>query len=59
MDKTFVWKLIKTDCGRAKYQELSAKKGFLALVRKSWFVFFGAIKDFPISYEGQSDTIDS
>ncbi len=39
---------IKTDCGKAKYQELSRKKGILASIRLAWFIFFAAIKDWNI-----------
>jgi hypothetical protein len=36
---------IKTECGRAKLAELSARRGPLARLRLGWFVLIGAIRD--------------
>jgi hypothetical protein len=42
------WRWIKTDCGRAKYSELAARRGPLAWVRLAWFVLVAAIRDWPL-----------
>jgi hypothetical protein len=39
---------IKTDCGRAKYAELSARTGLLARLRLGWFVLIAALRDWPL-----------
>ena len=39
---------IKTECGRAKYQELSAKPGAIAKLRLLWFVLIAALRDAPL-----------
>jgi len=39
---------IKTDCGRAKYQELAARSGALARLRLAWFVAIAALRDWPL-----------
>ncbi len=41
-------KLIKTECGRSKYLELSKKNGPLATMRLSWFVFWATIKHWDL-----------
>ena len=42
---SFIFKLIKTECGRAKYIELSKQKGLVQKIRLFWFVCIGAIRD--------------
>jgi hypothetical protein len=39
------WRWIRTDCGRAKYQELAARPGWLARLRLAWFVLIAALRD--------------
>ena len=39
---------IKTECGRAKYAELSKRKGLPAQIRLIWFIIFAAINDWNI-----------
>ena len=45
MDKNPIFSLIKTECGRAKYETLSSKKGLFNRLRLYWFVVFAAIED--------------
>jgi len=37
---------IKTECGIEKYKSLKEKKGFLHLIRLSWFILFASIRDY-------------
>ena len=39
---------IKTECGRAKYAELAARRGALARLRLGWFVLIAALRDWPL-----------
>ena len=39
---------IKTECGRAKYTELAARRGVLARLRLAWFVLIAALRDLPL-----------
>tara|TARA_Y100001968_G_scaffold60086_1_gene51044 strand:- start:219 stop:377 length:159 start_codon:yes stop_codon:yes gene_type:complete len=48
MDKNRIFSLIKTECGRAKYETLSAKKGIFNRLRLYWFVIFAAIEDWNL-----------
>ncbi|QNJ07350.1 conserved hypothetical protein specific to marine picocyanobacteria [Synechococcus sp. MEDNS5] len=43
----FRW--IKTDCGRAKYADLSARKGLRARGRLIWFVLIAAVRDWRLA----------
>ena len=45
MDKNPIFSLIKTECGRAKYEMLASKKGIFNRIRLYWFIVFAAIKD--------------
>lgn len=36
---------IRSDCGRAKYLELAARRGLLARMRLAWFVWIAMIRD--------------
>ena len=45
MTNTFINSLIKTSCGRAKYAELTQRKGIIARIRLIWFVIIAAIRD--------------
>ena len=48
MDKNLIFSLIKTECGRAKYERLSAKKGLFNRIRLYWFIVFAAIADWNL-----------
>lgn len=39
---------IKTDCGRAQYARLAARRGPLARLRLAWFVLAAALRDLPL-----------
>lgn len=39
---------IKTDCGRAKYVELTNRRGPLSRLRLVWFVLIAAIRDWRL-----------
>ncbi len=54
-----ILKLIKTECGRAKYSVLASKSGVLAQIRLIWFVFFAAIKDWNIPQPESKATQES
>jgi hypothetical protein len=43
-----VHRWIKTDCGRAKYQELATRQGAAAKLRLAWFVAIAALRDWPL-----------
>ena len=45
----FRW--IKTDCGRAKYNELAIRSGVTAKLRLGWFVLIASLRDLPIKNE--------
>ncbi len=51
MNKSFIYRLIKTPCGREKYKILSSKKGLIANIRLSWFILIAMIKDWNIKEE--------
>lgn len=36
---------VKTECGRAKYQELASRPGPLARLRLWWFVLIASLRD--------------
>ena len=42
------WRWIKTECGRAKYQDLAARPGPWARLRLTWFVLIAALRDLPL-----------
>ncbi|MDP4707270.1 MAG: hypothetical protein NWR94_03555 [Cyanobium sp. MAG_237] len=42
------YRWIKTECGRAKYDQLAAHQGFLARLRLAWFVLIAAIRDLQL-----------
>ena len=48
MNKNLIFSLIKTECGRAKYEMLSSKKGIINRLRLYWFVLFAAIEDWNL-----------
>ena len=39
---------IKTECGRAKYADLSNRSGFTAKARLGWFVVIAALRDWRL-----------
>ncbi len=45
--------LIKTPCGRAKYTELSKRKGVFALLRLYWFIVFATLRDLQLTNADQ------
>ena len=49
MDKLTIFSLIKTKCGRAKYEILASKKGIFNRIRLYWFVIFAAIEDWNLN----------
>ena len=48
MNKLQIHKLIKTECGRAKYEMLASRKGILNRMRLYWFVLFATIEDWNL-----------
>jgi len=56
MQQSAIHRWIKTECGRAKYAELSARPGVLARLRLAWFVLIAAIRDWRLPAQpGGSD----
>lgn len=47
--RPLVFRWIKTDCGRAKYADLSARKGLRARGRLIWFVLIAAVRDWRLA----------
>jgi len=48
MSQPAVHRWIKTECGRAKYADLSQRPGPLANLRLGWFVLIAALRDWPL-----------
>ena len=48
MNKTSIFSLIKTECGRAKYEILASKKGVVNRIRLYWFIIFATIEDWNL-----------
>ena len=48
MNKLRIFSLIKTECGRSKYQELSLRKNLFSRIRLIWFIIIATIKDWNI-----------
>ena len=48
MNKNPIFSLIKTECGRTKYEMLASKKGILNRIRLYWFVLFATIEDWNL-----------
>ena len=48
MNNNRIFSLIKTECGRAKYEMLASKKGILNRIRLYWFIVFATIKDWNL-----------
>lgn len=51
MFKNKIFSLIKTECGRAKYEMLASKKGIFNRIRLYWFILFATIKDWNLTAE--------
>ena len=45
MSNQIIYKLIKTECGRAKYHRLSLKKDVFSRLRLIWFILIASIRD--------------
>ena len=39
---------IKTDCGRAKYADLSSRRGLAAKLRLGWFFLIASLRDWSL-----------
>ena len=48
MNKPSIFSLIKTECGRTKYEMLASKKGIFNRIRLYWFIVFAAIEDWDL-----------
>ncbi len=48
MNKISIYSLIKTECGRAKYEMLVSKKGIFNRIRLYWFIIFATIEDWNL-----------
>lgn len=48
MQQPPIHRWIKTDCGRAKYADLSARPGAMARLRLVWFVVIAALRDWRL-----------
>ena len=48
MNQLSIFSFIKTECGRAKYEELASKKGIFNRIRLYWFIIFAAIEDWNL-----------
>jgi hypothetical protein len=42
------YRWIKTECGRAKYDQLAARPWLLARLRLAWFVLIAALRDWNL-----------
>ena len=49
MNEPKVYQWIKTDCGRAKYADLSTRRGLAAKLRLAWFVLIASLRDWSLS----------
>ena len=48
MNKFSARQWIKTDCGRAKYADLSTRRGPAAKLRLGWFVLIASLRDWSL-----------
>lgn len=53
-DRPTIFKWIKTECGRAKYADLSSRSGFISKARLVWFVVIAALRDWRLSDPDQT-----
>ena len=49
MGNNKIFSLIKTECGRAKYEVLASKKGIFNRIRLYWFIAFATIEDWNLT----------
>lgn len=49
-----IFRWIKTECGRAKYADLSSRSGFTSQARLAWFVVIAALRDWRLPDPDQS-----
>ncbi len=58
--KPLIYNWIKTPCGRAKYTDLAARRGFISFIRLNWFIFFAILRDLKVAnpdhFEESSDS---
>ena len=48
MNNKNIHRFIKTECGRAKYENLILNKTLFGKIRLYWFIFFATLKDINI-----------
>ena len=48
MTQKRIYKLIKSPCGKAKYEKLTLNKTFFGRIRLYWFIIFATIRDFNL-----------
>ncbi|CAK6696296.1 hypothetical protein MNNICLKF_02014 [Synechococcus sp. CBW1107] len=48
MQQPAIHRWIKTECGRAKYADLSARPGGMAQLRLAWFVVIASLRDWRL-----------
>ena len=48
MNEPKVYQWIKTNCGRAKYADLSTRQGLAAKLRLGWFVLIASLRDWSL-----------
>ena len=48
MNEFNAYQWIKTDCGRAKYADLSTRRGLPAKLRLGWFVLIASLRDWTL-----------
>ena len=53
-NRPIVFRWIKTQCGRAKYADLSSRSGFTSKARLVWFVVIAALRDWRLPDPDQS-----
>ena len=46
--RPIAYRWIKTECGRAKYDELAARSGLPAWLRLAWFILIAALRDWRL-----------
>ena len=48
MSQKKVFEFIKSPCGRAKFLELSSRKGFVSKIRLTWFIIIASLRDWNL-----------
>lgn len=59
MRKPLIHLFIKTTCGRAKFDELSTRRGPVNIIRLCWFIVIATLKDLHIPNDNQIKGSDS